>query len=137
MNRIITLIMVLSLVSCSDNPEKMLTHLNGYWEISKAEMNDGIEKDYNFNASIDYIMVNDSLKGFRKKLSPNFDGSFTTSQDAEAIEVKIENDSLNLYYSTPYAKWKETVLEVNETHLKIVNFKKDVYLYKRYVPLDL
>lgn len=129
--------MVLSLVSCSDNPEKMLTHLNGYWEISKAEMNDGIEKDYNFNASIDYIMVNDSLKGFRKKLSPNFDGSFTTSQDAEAIEVKIENDSLNLYYSTPYAKWKETVLEANETHLKIVNFKKDVYLYKRYVPLDL
>lgn len=129
--------MVLSLVSCSDNPKKMLTHLNGYWEISKAEMNDGIEKDYNFNASIDYIMVNDSLKGFRKKLSPNFDGSFTTSQDAEAIEVKIENDSLNLYYSTPYAKWKETVLEANETHLKIVNFKKDVYLYKRYVPLDL
>lgn len=137
MSRIITLIMVLSLVSCSDNPKKMLTHLNGYWEISKAEMNDGIEKDYNFNASIDYIMVNDSLKGFRKKLSPNFDGSFTTSQDAEAIEVKIENDSLNLYYSTPYAKWKETVLEANETHLKIVNFKKDVYLYKRYVPLDL
>ncbi|MGF1554671.1 lipocalin family protein [Paucihalobacter sp.] len=137
MSRITTLIIALFLVSCSDNPEKMLTHLNGYWEISKAEMNDGIEKDYNFNASIDYIMVNDSLKGFRKKLSPNFDGSFTTSQDAEAIEVKIENDSLNLYYSTPYAKWKETVLEANETHLKIVNFKKDVYLYKRYVPLDL
>lgn len=137
MSRILTLIIALFLVSCSDNPEKMLAHLNGYWEISKAEMNDGFEKDYNFNASIDYIMVNDSLKGFRKKLSPNFDGSFTTSQDAEAIEVKIENDSLNLYYSTPYAKWKETVLEANETHLKIVNFKKDVYLYKRYVPLDL
>lgn len=137
MSRILTLIIALFLVSCSDNPDKMLTHLNGYWEISKAEMNDGFEKDYNFNASIDYIMVNDSLKGFRKKLSPNFDGSFTTSQDAEAIEVKIENDSLNLYYSTPYAKWKETVLEANETHLKIVNFKKDVYLYKRYVPLDL
>ncbi len=137
MSKILTLIIALFLVSCSDNPDKMLTHLNGYWEISKAEMNDGFEKDYNFNASIDYIMVNDSLKGFRKKLSPNFDGSFTTSQDAEAIEVKIENDSLNLYYSTPYAKWKETVLEANETHLKIVNFKKDVYLYKRYVPLDL
>lgn len=137
MSRIMTLIFVLFLVSCSDSPEKMLTHLNGYWEISKAEMHDGFEKDYNFNASIDYIMVNDSLKGFRKKLTPNFEGSFNTSEDAEAIEVKIENDSLNLYYSTPYAKWKETVLEATETHLKVVNFRKDVYLYKRYVPLDL
>lgn len=137
MSRIITLIIALALVSCSDNPEEMLTHLNGYWEISKAEMGDGFKKEYNFNASIDYIMVNDSLKGFRKKMTPSFDGSFTTSQDAEAIEVKIENDSLNLYYSTSYAKWKETVLEANETHLKIINFKKDVYLYKRYVPLDL
>lgn len=137
MSRIMTLIFVLFLVSCSDSPEKMLTHLNGYWEISKAEMHDGFEKDYNFNASIDYIMVNDSLKGFRKKLTPNFDGSFNTSEDAEAIEVKIENDSLNIYYSTPYDKWKETVLEATETHLKVVNFRKDVYLYKRYVPLDL
>lgn len=66
MSKILTLIIALFLVSCSDNPDKMLTHLNGYWEISKAEMNDGFEKDYNFNASIDYIMVNDSLKGFRK-----------------------------------------------------------------------
>lgn len=137
MSRITTLILAVLLVSCSDNPEKMLTHLNGYWEISKAKMHDGFEKDYNFNASIDYIKVNDSLKGFRKKLTPNFDGTFTTSNDAEAIEVKIENDSLHLYYTTPYAQWKETILEATETHLKIVNFKKDVYLYKRYVPLDL
>lgn len=132
---IITLMLLLT--SCNKHPEKMLTHLSGYWEISKVERHDGLEKDYNFNASIDYIMVNDSLKGFRKKLKPNIDGSYIMSQDAEAIVVKIENDSLNIYYQTLYNSWKETILEASENKLKIINANKDVYLYKRYEPLDL
>ena len=35
------------------------------------------------------------------------------------------------------ATWKETVLKATEDELKIINSKKDVYLYKRYQPLDL
>jgi hypothetical protein len=137
MRNFLVLALVATLFSCSQNPEKMLTHLNGYWEISKAEMHDGLEKDYTFSTSVDYIMINDSLKGFRKKLIPNIDGSYVMSQDAEAIEVKIENDSLNLYYKTQMATWKETVLKATEDELKIINSRKDVYIYKRYQPLDL
>jgi hypothetical protein len=137
MRNFLVLALVATLFSCSQNPEKMLTHLNGYWEISKAEMHDGLEKDYTFSTSVDYIMINDSLKGFRKKLIPNIDGSYVMSQDAEAIEVKIENDSLNLYYKTQMATWKETVLKATEDELMIINSRKDVYLYKRYQPLDL
>jgi hypothetical protein len=137
MRNFLVLALVATLFSCSQNPEKMLTHLNGYWEISKAQMHDGLEKDYNFNASIDYIMVNDSLKGFRKKLIPNIDGSYTMSQDAEAVQIKIENDSLNLYYKTQMSTWKETVLKATEDELMIINSRKDVYIYKRYQPLDL
>jgi len=137
MKKFFTFLLVSTLFSCSQNPEKMLTHLNGYWEISKAQMHDGLVKDYNFNASIDYIMVNDSLKGFRKKLIPNIDGGYTMSQDAEAIQIKIENDSLNLYYKTQMSTWKETVLKAGKDELMIINSRKDVYLYKRYQPLDL
>lgn len=137
MRNTLMLLFIAVLFSCGNNPEKMLTNLNGYWEISKVQMHDGFEKDYNFNASIDYIMVNDSLKGFRKKLIPNIDGSYVMSQDAEAILVKIENDSLNLYYKTQMATWKETVLKATKDQLKVINSRKDVYLYKRYQPLDL
>ena len=77
MRKTLMLLFIAVLFSCCNNPEKMLTHLNGYWEISKAQMHDGIEKDYTFSSSVDYIMVNDSLKGFRKKLIPNIDGSYT------------------------------------------------------------
>ena len=62
---------------------------------------------------------------------------YITSQDVEGITVKIENDSLNLYYKTPYANWKETVLEANVNSLKVLNDRETIYLYKRYKPIEL
>ena len=87
---------------------------------------------------IDYIEVTDSLNGFRRKLKPNFQGTYETSKSIEFFTIKLENESLNIYYKTPYANWKETILEANESQLIIVNnTNKDVYLYKRYEALDL
>ena len=68
-------------------------------------------------------------------MKPNFDGSFSTSNDAEALKIVIENDSLNIYYKTPYSEWKETVLDATEDKLLIQNKDKLIYLYKRYEPL--
>ena len=87
---------------------------------------------------IDYIEVTDSLSGFRRKLKPNLFGTFETSKSEERFNIKIENDSLNIYYKTPYAEWKETILNANESQLVILNnTNKDVYIYKRYESLDL
>lgn len=130
-------IILLLVFSCSENPEIYIKHLNGYWEIEEVTLTDGTKKQYQFNETIDYISINDSLQGFRKKLNPGINDTYFTSDDAEKLIVKLENDSLNLYYSTPYSKWKETVLEASETHLKISNENKNVYLYKRYKPIKL
>ena len=123
--------------SCSQNTSSYLPHINGYWEIEKVILHDGSEKVYKYNETIDYIEINDSLKGFRKKLRPVFNNTYVATQDAQGITAKIENDSLNLYYKTPYASWKETVLLANENQLKVINANKDVYLYKRFKGLDL
>ena len=77
------------------------------------------------------------MKGFRKKLKPNIEGKFTTSKDAEKLKLVIENDSLNVYYATPYDTWKETILYADSMNLKVINENKNVYLYKRYIPLNL
>ena len=134
-----TLLMVfgLLLISCSKNPEAYIEHIEGYWEIEKVTLSNGFEKDYKFNENIDYISLNDSLVGFRKKMKPGINDTYFTSEDAEAIRVEIENNSLNIYYSTPYAKWKETILEATPENLRIINENKDVYLYKRYTPINL
>jgi hypothetical protein len=78
------------------------------------------------------------MSGFRRKLKPNLFGTFETSRSEEYFNIKIEGDSLNIYYKTIYAEWKETVLSANETKLIILNnTNKDVYIYKKYESLNL
>jgi len=134
--RKVFLLLALGIIfSCSKDPETLITHLNGYWEIDEVTLPDGTKRDYNYNDTIDFLSINDSLTGFRKKMKPNFDGSFSTSNDAETLKIVIENDSLNIYYKTPYSEWKETVLDATEDKLLIQNKDKLIYLYKRYEPL--
>lgn len=123
--------------NCSNNPETFVEHIEGYWEIDEVTLKDGSKRDYNFNNTIDYIEITDSLTGFRKKLKPNFSGTFETSNDAEQLKIVLENDSLNLYYKTPFHSWKETVLNATKDELLILNANKDMYLYKRYEPINL
>ena len=108
-------------------------NLNGYWEIKQADLPEGISKEFRFSEWVDYIEV-DSLSGFRKKVKPQIDGNFITSEDAEKFTVKVENDSINLYYSTPYANWKETVLSSEEDELVVLNRDGIIYTYRRFTP---
>ena len=135
MRKVFLLLALGIIFSCSKDPETLISHLNGYWEIDEVTLPDGTKRDYNYNDTIDFLSINDSLTGFRKKMKPNFDGSFSTSNDAEALKIVIENDSLNIYYKTPYSEWKETVLDATEDKLLIQNKDKLLYLYKRYEPL--
>ena len=127
----------LLIISCSNNPESYIEHLDGYWEIKEVTLEDGNKKEYKYNETIDYISINDSLYGFRKKLKPGINGTYIATDDSEGLKVKVENGNLNIYYETPYAKWKETVLDANSENLKIINENKAVYLYKRYTPIKI
>lgn len=138
MKKLVCLLLTISIFSCSNNPETFIPFIHGYWEIDQVIHIDGAKRDYGYNDTIDFIEISDSLTGTRKKLKPNFQGTFETSKSAESFRIKIENDSLNIYYKTPYDSWKETVVDANNNELIIVNnTNKDVYIYKRYESLDL
>jgi hypothetical protein len=133
----ILLLMVLIIFSCSESPENYIPHIEGYWEIKMVTFPNGFKKEYPINETIDFIGVNDSLKGFRKKLKPGINNTYYTSDNAEAIELRVENDSLRILYSTPFNTWKETVIRANETELEILNENKALYLYNRYNSIEL
>ena len=135
--RYATVLVVLIFLSCQTDPKSYLEFVNGYWEIEQVTFPNGDEKEYKFNEMIDYIQINDDKKGFRKKVKPNLDQTFSTSNHQEYIEAKIENDSLNLYYKTPFNSWKETVLSANDKQLTIVLKNNVTYTYKRFQPLNL
>lgn len=133
---LILILSILILSSCSKNPETFIEHLEGYWEIEEVQLPDGTKKKYTYNDTVDYIEVSDSLTGFRLKLKPAFNGSYETSNNTEQFSIKIENDSLNLYYETPFDTWKETVLLASKEQLKVINKNKAVFLYKKFIPID-
>ena len=113
--------------------QEKIENLNGYWEIQKADLPEGISKEFRYSELVDYIQVEEN-KGFRKKVRPQLGGSFISSEDRENFSVKVENDSINLYYTTPYNQWKETVVSSEENELKILNSRGILYTYKRFTP---
>ncbi|RSK39247.1 hypothetical protein [Mangrovimonas spongiae] len=137
MKYFIALLSCLFVMSCSQN--KNIQDLNGYWEIEEVIMPDGTKKAYNFNTTVDFIELTSDSTGFRKKLKPNFNGTYETSNVVieETFVVKKENDSLNLYYKTPYSSWKETILLLDEEALQVINKNQIIYTYKPYQPIKI
>ncbi len=134
--RFIFCLSLLFLVSCSQQkPSVSKDKLSGYWMIQSVEMSDGTKKDFGFNPVVDFIEVSDT-SGSRTKVAPQFDGSFKNNGEYEKFTVKIENDSLNLYYKTPFDNWKETVLIATDSLLKIKNKDAKIYSYKKFVKFN-
>jgi hypothetical protein len=136
MKKTLLLVILLLTLSCSESKEEQLKHLNGYWEIEEV-VSEYQTKTYTFSETIDYIVINDSLKGFRQKLKPRFDGKFETNNIKEHIQLKIESDSLNLYYRTTFSEFKETIVKVTKEVLIIRNNQNTTYKYKRYQPFNI
>lgn len=129
-------VVIILFLSCQKDPKTMLPHINGYWEIEKVIAANGEEKNFTVNMWIDYIEIKEN-NGFRKKVRPTLEGKYIPAEAEEMIEIKIENDSLNMYYTTPFDTWKESILFADENKLIVINAEKFRYHYKRYQPLDL
>tara|TARA_R110002012_G_scaffold297045_1_gene494842 strand:+ start:2239 stop:2649 length:411 start_codon:yes stop_codon:yes gene_type:complete len=136
MKQILLITLCIVSLSCSNRAEDQLKHLNGYWEIKEATVN-GETKTYTFSEYVDYINVNDSLIGIKKKVKPTLKETYIATNTEEKIKVTIENNTLYLNYKTPYLTRKETVLELGKDVLKIKNEEDAIYLYKRYEPIKL
>lgn len=122
------------MIGCNQmTPEEKIENLNGYWEIKSVEPTEGNPTEFKFNEMVDYISVEDKI-GYRTKVRPQLDGSFITTENSEILTVKIENDSINLYYETPYDSWKETLLSSEEDKIKLLNRNGTVYTYQRFSP---
>ncbi|MBT8179328.1 MAG: hypothetical protein HKP60_09445 [Eudoraea sp.] len=113
-----------------------LPKLNGYWEIEKVVFPDGSTKTYEVNASVDFIQIN-GKEGFRKKMQPQFDGSFRTSDDAERFTVIDKSGILIMSYANAEQTWEETLVALLDDQFEVVNQAGISYHYKRYQPLNL
>lgn len=105
--------------------------LTGYWEIEKAKLPDGTEKDYSFNASVDYFEVNEEGIGFRQKLMPQFNGEYLTNDIPEEIKIEQEGSVFWINYKTDFSEWKEQLMTIKKDELILKNEHDIIYYYKR------
>lgn len=130
-------ILCFTVISCGNpDPELLLQHLPGYWEIEKVQLPNGDEKMYSINLNIDYIAMNGN-RGIRKKVQPKLDGTFLTFDQNETFTALVRNDSLILQYKTPFSEWEESVLTADGARLVILNNNGKKFFYKPYEPLTL
>lgn len=125
------LILTLVFGCVKQDPSEQIAYIDGYWEIKSVTMPDGTKKEFKLSTTIDFIEVT-ADSGMRKKVSPQLDGSFLTSNSVEKFSLKIEGDSLRMYYTTPFDSWKETVLEAKDSLLRVKNKDHKIYTYKRF-----
>lgn len=133
----VSLLFLLILVSCGQKiSDTDIVKLNGYWEIEKVVFSDGTTKEYPMNESFDYIQINKGF-GFRKKVTPQLNGHFLTTNQSEELQVIFENGKAYINYSTPYSKWKEEIKTLTSDKLILVNLSNVEYNYKKAGPINL
>ena len=129
------LIITFLFYSCSNNPEAFVEHIEGYWEIVDVTKANNSIKSYNISTNVDYFKINNDLTGFRKKVKPSLDGTFTITQHESPFQLKIENNNLNIYYTVNNTTFKETIENASETELIITNDEGFKYKYKPFEKL--
>ncbi len=134
---VLVFVLGLIFISCKqDIKESDLSKLNGYWEIEKAIMKDGEKKEYKVNPTIDFFEVKNK-KGFRQKVMPQFNGTFQTNNIKELVTVTEKDGDYYLNYVTPFGKWKEAIVSLQDSVLVLQNDAEIEYHYKRHIPFTL
>ena len=130
MRNVYIIVILISLVGCRNKVNKLdLPHLNGYWEIKEVTFPDGSKKEYTVNTSIDYIEVKEH-EGFRKKVQPNFSGTYVTSNDAELFTIYENEGVFNLNYKTDLSEWHEKIISLSENKFIVISEENIKYHYR-------
>lgn len=135
----IVLFAFISLIISACKPsinETEINKINGYWEIVKVELPDGGKKEYNVNPTIDFFEIKDK-KGFRQKVMPQLDGKYLTNNIKESLSITNEDGDYFINYTTQYGKWKEEIIEIQDSVLVLKNKENLEYHYKRPIPFSV
>jgi len=106
------------------------TKINGYWEVDYVILPDGEKKDYKINETNDFFEIKNNV-GFRKKVTPQYDGTYLINEQQESVRLIEKNDRIFMEYKTLYAKWEEEILVLSGEELVLKNDQKLEYHYKR------
>lgn len=113
-----------------------IAKINGYWEIEKVVSDEEKDKKYSYNETFDYFEIKKNT-GFRKKVTPQLDGTFLVNDAFENLEVTFKNEKVYLNYKTSFSSWTEELKTITDDEMVVVNNQKKEYHYKKATPINL
>jgi hypothetical protein len=131
----LTLSFFILLISCKSEVSTYIPFVEGYWEIVNVSKDQKKVKDYKMSGSVDYFKVNADLSGYRKKVTPRFDGTFEISKHISEFTLSIENNHLWIIYTNNNVTYSEEIIRANNSSLILSNSDGFIYTYKPYEPL--
>jgi hypothetical protein len=137
MKKIACIIFVSLLFSCKQNITNAdIQLINGYWEIENVNIPNADHKEYRMNDTFDYFQIKNN-KGYRKKVSPQLDGTFLANDASEQVEISFKDDKVFLNYKTNYAKFKEELIAISATKMILKNNNGLEFTYKKTGPINI
>ncbi|TRZ43594.1 hypothetical protein [Robertkochia solimangrovi] len=139
-NLLTTQILILSclfLSSCGGDFPSDTSLLQGYWEIESVEFPDGGHKDYQISTTIDQFVFESDSTGYRQKVQPRLDGTYTGSGDHEQFTILKRDRQLILHFTGLMSEHEEKLLSLNNDQLILLNEQNKKYIYQRYEPIDI
>jgi len=133
--QLLALLLIISLNSCKSDVSTYIPFIEGYWEIVSVTKDQKKVKEFKISGSIDYFKVNEDLSGYRKKVTPRFDGAFEMSQHQSEFTLSIDESQLWIQYDNNAVFFREEIIRANESSLIISNNDGFIYTYKPYEPL--
>lgn len=135
MRQLLTLSFFILLISCKSEVSTFIPFVEGYWEIVNVTKDQKKGKDYKMSGSVDYFKVNADLSGYRKKVTPRFDGTFEISQHISEFTLSIKDNHLWIIYTNNNVTYSEEIVRANNSSLILSNSDGFIYTYKPYEPL--
>ena len=135
MKQLLAILLIISLNSCKSDVSTYIPFIEGYWEIVSVTKDQKKVKEFKMSGSIDYFKVNEDLSGYRKKVTPRFDGAFEMSQHQSEFTLSIDESQLWIQYDNNAVSYREKIIRANESSLIISNSDGFIYTYKPYEPL--
>ena len=135
MKKLIVLSFVILLNSCQSDVSTFIPFIEGYWEIVSVTKDQNKVKEFKMSGSIDYFKVNADLSGYRKKVTPRFDGAFEMTQHESEFILSVTDSHLWILYDNNEVAYSEEIIRANKASLVISNSNGFIYTYKPYEPL--
>ncbi|AOR27227.1 hypothetical protein FORMB_01650 [Formosa sp. Hel1_33_131] len=135
MKQLIALSFFILLSSCQSDVSTYIPFVEGYWEIVSVTKDQKKVKEFKMSGSVDYFKVNADLSGYRKKVTPRFDGAFEISQHQSEFTLSVTDGRLWIHYDNNDVAYTEEIMRANSASLVTSNSDGFIYTYKPYEPL--